>query len=88
MDEDMLTEALKLYNWNDSLTMLNSRNEEIRFSKSYHDPQHSRIAYEMSKSFIAQQLDWSVSMEKLYRRFFDHFIHQRAARDEEPDING
>ena len=37
--------------------------------------------------FIRQQVVWADSMTKLYRRFFDHFIYQRTARDEAPNIN-
>ena len=88
MDEDMLTEALKLYNWNNELIEHNRRIDDIRFQPHFYDPEDARIAYEMSVSFIGQQATWASAMEKLYRRFFDHFIYQRAATDEEPDVNG
>ena len=88
MDEDMLTEALKLYNWNNELIEHNRRIDDIRFQPYFYDPEDARIAYEMSVSFIGQQVTWASAMEKLYRRFFDHFIYQRPATDEEPDVNG
>ena len=88
MDEDMLTEALKIYNWNASLTDHNSRMNELIFTTQFYDPKEARIAYAMSRSFIRQQVVWAESMERLYRRFFDHFIYERSARDDAPEFNG
>jgi len=87
MDEDMLTEALKIYNWNESLIVHNRRIDEIRFTSHFYDPADAHIAYEMSRDFIRQQVGWADDMAKMYRRFFDHFIYERTARDEAPDIN-
>ena len=87
MDEDMLTEALIIYNWNDSLTEHNKRIDDVRFTSQFYDPEDARIAYEISKNFIGQQVYWAGEMEKLYRQFFDHFIYERPAQDEKPDFN-
>ena len=73
MDEELLTEALKIYNWNDTLTIHNRRIDQIRFTSHFYDPKDATIAYEMSRAFIGQQVQWANAMDKIYTTFLKHY---------------